>query len=61
MEEVDLQPLRISAGWHVEWNLFYEVNPSKKTMHYLDASSLLPLSNHGVMSAINLIFNQKMM
>ena len=56
MEEVDLQPLRISAGWHVEWNLFYKVNPSKKTMHYLDASALLPLSIHGVMSTINLNF-----
>jgi hypothetical protein len=30
MDEIDLQPLRISAGWQVEWNLFYEVDPSEK-------------------------------
>jgi len=56
MEEIDLQPLRISAGWHVEWNLFYEVDPSKETMHYLDSSSLLHLNNYSLMRAIDLDF-----
>jgi len=56
MKEEDLQTLRISAGWNVKWNLFYEVSPSKKTIHYLDASSLLHLSNHGVMKIIDFRF-----
>ena len=54
MEEFDLQPLRIISGWNVEWNLFYEVDPSKETMYYLDSSSLLHLSNRKLMRAINL-------
>jgi hypothetical protein len=56
MEEFDLQPLRISAGWNVEWNLFYEVDPSEETMHYLDSSSLLHISNHNQLKAIDLDF-----
>lgn len=56
MEEFDLQPLRITSGWNVEWNLFYEVDPSEKTMHYLDSSSLLHLSNYNTMRAIDLDF-----
>lgn len=56
MDEIDLQPLRITGSWNVEWNLFYEVDPSKETMHYLDASSLLHLSNYSLMRAINLDF-----
>jgi hypothetical protein len=54
MEEPQLQPLRIISGWNVEWNLFYEVDPSEETMHYLDSSSLLHLENVGLMRAINL-------
>ena len=56
MEKINLQPLRITAGWCIEWNLFYEVDPSKETMHYLDSSSLLHLENHQLMRAINLDF-----
>lgn len=56
MIEPNLQPLRITAGWHVEWNLFYEVDPSEKTMIYLDSSSLLHLYNERLMRAINLDF-----
>ncbi|WP_439130818.1 hypothetical protein [Polaribacter sp.] len=56
MEASKLQPLRITAGWHVEWNLFYEVNPSEKNMTYLDSSSLLHLNNHQLKRAINLDF-----
>jgi hypothetical protein len=56
MEEPSLQPLRIKAGWNVEWNLFYEVDPSEETMHYLDSSSLLHISNHNILRAIDLDF-----
>jgi hypothetical protein len=56
MNEIDIQPLRITAGWSVEWNLFYEVDPSEENMHYLDASSLLHLTNYSLMRAINLDF-----
>ncbi|WP_051605687.1 hypothetical protein [Polaribacter sp. Hel_I_88] len=56
MDDIDLQPLRISAGWHVEWNLFYEADPSEETMHYLDSSSLVHLNNYSLMRAINLDF-----
>lgn len=54
MEEIELQPLRITSGWEVEWNQFYEVDPSKETMHYLDSSSLLHLNNEHARRAINL-------
>jgi hypothetical protein len=54
MEEPQLQPLRIISGWNVEWNLFYEIDPSEETMHYLDSSSLLHLNNTQLMRAINL-------
>lgn len=56
MEEPDLQPLRITAGWNVEWNLFYEVDISEETLTYLDSSSLLHLNNYGLMRAVNLDF-----
>ncbi|MCI2229460.1 hypothetical protein MC378_09805 [Polaribacter sp. MSW13] len=56
MDEIELQPLRITSGWNIEWNLFYEADPSEKTMHYLDASSLLHLNNYSLMRAINLDF-----
>lgn len=54
MDEIDLQPLRITNSWHVEWNLFYEVDPSIETMHYLDSSSLLHLNNYSLKRDINL-------
>ena len=56
MEEPRLQPLRISSGWNVEWNLFYEIDLSEETMHYLDSSSLLHISNHNLLKAIDLDF-----
>lgn len=54
MEERKLQPLRIISGWHVEWNLFYEVDPAENTMTYFDSSSLLHLNNEHAKRAINL-------
>ena len=59
MSEIELQPLRITSGWLIEWNLFYEVDPSDVTMQYLDASSLLHIENHQLMRAINLDFKQE--
>lgn len=56
MSEIELQPLRITSAWLIEWNLFYEVDPSDETMQYLDASSLLHIENHQLMRAINLDF-----
>ncbi|WP_435414093.1 hypothetical protein [Polaribacter aestuariivivens] len=56
MEEPNLQPLRITSGWNVEWNLFYEVDPKEETLTYLDSSSLLHLNNYSLMRAINLDF-----
>lgn len=56
MEEINLQPLRITSGWFIEWNLFYEVDPKEGFMHYLDSSSLLHIENHQLMRAINLDF-----
>lgn len=56
MEEPKLQPLRITAGWNVEWNLFYEVDPCEETLIYLDSSSLLHLNNYQLMRAINVDF-----
>ena len=54
MEEPKLHPLRIVSGWNIEWNLFYEIDPSIETMTYFDSSSLLHLNNYHVMRAINL-------
>lgn len=56
MSEIELQPLIITSGWLIEWNLFYEVDPSDETMQYLDASSLLHIENHQLMRVINLDF-----
>ena len=56
MNEIKLQPLRITSGWLIEWNLFYEVDPSDETMQYLDPSSLLHIENHQLMRVINLDF-----
>ena len=56
MEEPNLQPLRITAGWKIEWNLFYEVDVTKEFIHYFDSSSLLHLSNQNILKAIDLDF-----
>lgn len=54
MEEIQLQPLRIVSGWSVDWNLFFEIDPSDETMRYLDSSSLLHLTNNAARRAIDL-------
>jgi len=53
MEKINLQPLRVSAGWNVEWNIFYEVNPSKKNMEYF-AENLLYITSNQKKRAIEL-------
>ncbi|AOW21096.1 hypothetical protein [Urechidicola croceus] len=52
--EYELQPLRIIAGWKVDWNTFYEVDPTSETMHYFEGSSLLQLSNYNLYRSIDL-------
>jgi hypothetical protein len=54
MKGVELQPLRIISGWEVEWNQFYEVNPSEEMMTYFDSSSLLHLHHKKRKRAIDL-------
>jgi hypothetical protein len=56
MEEPCLQPLRITAGWNIEWNLFYEIDVTEESIHYFDSSSLLHISNHNILKAIDLDF-----
>ncbi|WP_088324173.1 hypothetical protein [Polaribacter tangerinus] len=56
MEEPTLQPLRITAGWNIEWNLFYKVETTEENLCYLDSTSLLHLSNYNLKRAINLEF-----
>jgi hypothetical protein len=52
--EIDLQPLKVIAGWQVEWNTFYEVDPSAENMHFFEGSSLLHLNNPRRKRGINL-------
>ena len=54
MEEIVLQPLRITSGWKIEWNQFYEVDPSEEMMTYFDSSSLLHVYKKNARRAINL-------
>ncbi len=54
MEEIDLQPLRITSGWEIEWNQFYEVDPSEDMMTYFGSSSLLHVNKKHARRAINL-------
>ncbi|MFY0673558.1 MAG: hypothetical protein JXQ87_09135 [Bacteroidia bacterium] len=52
--EPKLQPLSIESGWYIEWNQFYEIDPSNDAMHYFDSSSLLHLNNEHAHKALNL-------
>lgn len=42
---MNLQPLRIEAGWQVEYNQLYEVDATAGHEHYFEGSSLLMLKN----------------
>jgi hypothetical protein len=48
-----LQPLRISTGWKVSYNQFYEIDPLKGFENYFDASSLLVLKHHTLLKLID--------
>lgn len=49
-----LQPLRISAGWQVTYNQFYEIDPLVGNEAYFDGSSLLHLHNRRLLKFIDL-------
>jgi hypothetical protein len=59
IHEIELQPLRIVSGWEIEWNQFYEVDPSEKAITYFDSSSLLHLHNKQLKRAIDLDWRPK--
>ena len=42
---MNLQPLRIEAGWQVDYNQLYEVDAVEGFEHYFEGSSLLMLKN----------------
>lgn len=42
---MNLQPLRVEAGWHVSYNQLYELDPVEGNEAYFDGSSLLVLIN----------------
>lgn len=48
-----LQPLRIDAGWQVNYNQFYEVDPISGYEHYFEGSSLLMLQNKARLKLID--------
>jgi hypothetical protein len=45
--DLRLQPLRVPAGWRIDWNTLYEVDPSDEQINagYFGGSSLL-LASH---------------
>jgi len=43
--EPGLQPIRMVAGWKMDWNTFMELDPSEGNMDALSGSSLLMVSN----------------
>ena len=50
----DLQPLRITSGWTIEWNTFMEKDPHPDDMLDFSGSSLLHAFNQSSKRAINL-------
>lgn len=50
---MELQPLRIEAGWQVDYNQFYEVDPAPGYEHYFEGSSLLILQNNSRLKLID--------
>ena len=50
---MNLQPLRIEAGWQVEYNQLYEVDATAGNEHYFEGSSLLMLKNSGRLKLID--------
>lgn len=50
---ITLQPLRVEAGWLVNYNQLYEVDPLPGNEHYFEGSSLLVLSNDARLKLID--------
>nr|WP_042296783.1 hypothetical protein [Nonlabens ulvanivorans] len=50
---MNLQPLRIEAGWQVTYNQFYEVDPIPGQESYFEGSSLLMLRNNARLKIID--------
>lgn len=50
---MNLQPLEIPAGWTVDWNLLTETDPTENTIHEFTGSSLLLISSHTRLKAID--------
>ncbi len=50
---MNLQPLRIEAGWHITYNQFYEVDPIAGYESYFEGSSLLQLQNDSRLKCID--------
>lgn len=50
---MNLQPLKIPACWTVDWNLLTETDPSEDTIHEFTGSSLLLISSHTLLKAID--------
>lgn len=50
---MNLQPLKIPAGWSVDWNLLTDTDPTEDTIHEFTGSSLLLISSHTRLKAID--------
>ncbi|WP_147679192.1 hypothetical protein [Algibacter pacificus] len=50
---MNLQPLKIPSGWSVDWNLLTETNPTEDTIHEFTGSSLLLITSHTRLKAID--------
>jgi len=50
---MNLQPLKIPAGWLVDWNLLTDTDPTEDTIHEFTGSSLLLISSHILLKAID--------
>ncbi|MAB47621.1 MAG: hypothetical protein CMC05_03220 [Flavobacteriaceae bacterium] len=50
---MNLQPLKIPAGWSVDWNLLTDTDPTEDIIHEFTGSSLLHISSHTRLKAID--------
>jgi len=50
---MNLQPLKIPSGWSVDWNLLTDTDPTEDTIHEFTGSSLLLISSHTLLKAID--------
>lgn len=50
---MNLQPLKIPAGWLVDWNLLTDTDPTEDTTHEFTGSSLLLISSPTRLKAID--------